>query len=123
VGPITYLVVDEQLKDLIRSKSPVSGFSMNAARKTATVEQIIKREGPRVPDSRSAPKSFRIAFILLTEAGRSPSNATLNKLVRYREALVRYFSVATGRRGALETGETGESGGFRISTPLVSLTR
>jgi hypothetical protein len=104
VGPITYLTVDEQLKDIIRSKSPVSGFSMNASRKTARVSQIIEREGPRVPDSTTAPKTFRIAFILLTEAGKAPSTQTLNKLDIYREALVRYFSIATGRRGSLESG-------------------
>ncbi|HSE98729.1 MAG TPA: hypothetical protein VLD57_10745, partial [Blastocatellia bacterium] len=40
VGPIHFLTVDEQLKDLLRSKSPVSSFSMNAARKATSVEQI-----------------------------------------------------------------------------------
>ncbi|HWP44659.1 MAG TPA: hypothetical protein VNO14_15535 [Blastocatellia bacterium] len=110
VGPLTYLAVDEQLKAIIRSKSPVTGFSMTATRKTATVEQIIEREGPRVPDATSAPRSFRIAFILLTEAGKTPSDSTLIKLDRYRDALVRYFSIATGRRASLESRESGESG-------------
>jgi hypothetical protein len=109
VGPITYLIVDEELKNLLRTKSPVSNFSMNASRKTTSVDQIVEREGPRVPDAASAPKSFRIAFILLTESGKAPSNAILNKLDRYREALVRYFSVATGRRATLESSASGES--------------
>src|SRR4029078_13529678 len=65
VGAIHYLVTDDQFKSLLREKSPITGFSMNAIRKTATVEQVVEREGPRVPDAASAPKEFRIAFILL----------------------------------------------------------
>lgn len=101
VGNIPYLVTDAQLKYILREKSPVSGFSMTATRKTATVAQIIEREGERVPSAADAPKEFRIAFILLTEQGAQPSNSTLNKMSRYSDALVRYFSAATGKLGSL----------------------
>jgi hypothetical protein len=101
VGNIPYLVTDAQLKYILREKSPVSGFSMSATRKTATVAQIVEREGVRVPAAADAPKEFRIAFILLTEQGSQPSSSTLNKMSRYSDALVRYFSVATGKLGSL----------------------
>jgi hypothetical protein len=101
VGNIPYLVTDAQLKSILREKSPVSGFSMSAARKNATVAQIVEREGARVPSAAAAPKEFRIAFILLTEQGAQPSNSTLGKMSRYSDALVRYFSTATGRLGSL----------------------
>ena len=102
VGEIPYLVTDPQLKELLRAKSPVAGFSMTAARKTTSVAQIVEREGPRIPDSVNAPKQFRVAFILLNEQGSTPSIATLEKISRYRDSLVRYFSVATGGRGSMD---------------------
>jgi hypothetical protein len=102
VGNIPYLATDAQLKFILREKSPVSGFSMSAIRKAATVAQIVEREGVRIPASADAPKAFRIAFILLTEQGSQASNSTLNKMSRYSDALVRYFSVATDRLGSLD---------------------
>jgi hypothetical protein len=102
VGEISYLETNDQIKALLREKSPVSGFSLTAARRTTSVAQIVAHEGPRVPDAEAAPKVFRIAFILLTEAGSPPSPSTLNKLSRYRDRLVQYFSLATGRRGSLD---------------------
>jgi hypothetical protein len=43
-----------------------------------------------------------MAFIMLSEQGARPSQATIEKIARYREALVRYFSTATSRRGSLD---------------------
>lgn len=102
VGDIPYLVADPQLKELLREKSPVAGFSMTAVRKTTSVAQIVEREGPRIPDSANAPKELSVAFILLTEQGSTPSNVTLAKISRYRGSLVRYFSIATGGRGSMD---------------------
>jgi hypothetical protein len=101
-GEIPYLETDAQLKQFLREKSPVSGFSVSAVRKTTSVAQIMEREGPRIPDFASAAKQVRVAFILLTQRGSSPSSSTIDKISRYREALVRYFSQATGGRGSMD---------------------
>lgn len=101
VGDIPYLVTDSQLKQALREKSPVNGFSTTAVRKTTNVAQIVAYEGPRVPDVTAAPKDFRVAFILLSERDSTPSSATLEKIARYRDSLVSYFSLATGRRASL----------------------
>ena len=103
VPPLTYLETDAQLHELLRQKSPLSGYTLSALKRTARVEQIIEREGPRLPDVTNAPKAFRIAFILLTEPGVQASPATLQKMSEYRDALVRYFAVATDRRASLDT--------------------
>jgi hypothetical protein len=103
VAPFTYLETDAQLRELLRQKSPVSGFTVSAIKRTARVEQIIEREGPRLPDVINAPKTLRIAFILLTETGASAPPATLQKMSRYRDALERYFSVATHRLATLDS--------------------
>jgi hypothetical protein len=101
VGEIPYLVTDPQLAEFLHEKSPVSGFSLSAARKTTSIAQIVEREGPRIPDSTSAPKETRVAFILLTQQGSPASSATLEKISRYRDSLVRYYSLATGGRGSM----------------------
>jgi len=104
VSEISYLAVDDDgLTQLLRDKSPQSGITIAARKKTTSVAKIIAREGPREPDVANSPKSFRIGFVLLSEQGSSPSSATIAKLDRYRGALVRYFSVATGRRGSLDS--------------------
>lgn len=102
VPEIPYLVTDAQLTEFLREKSPFSGFSMSAVRKTTSVAQIVGREGPRIPEAANAQKEFRVAFILLTEQGSTPSSATLEKISRYRDSLVRYFSIATGGRGSMD---------------------
>jgi hypothetical protein len=101
VGEIRYLVVDAQAKQILHDRSPLAGFLLNAVSKTTNVGQIAEREGPRVPDAANSPRQFRIAFILLVEQGREPSDATINKIARYRDSLVNYFHIATDRRGAI----------------------
>ena len=102
VGQIPYLAADQQLKDLLREKSPFSGFSMTAAGKSASVADIIACEGPRIPDVQTSSKRVRVAFIVLSEQGSTPSTATLDKVEGYRNSLEKYFSVATGGRGTLD---------------------
>jgi hypothetical protein len=102
VGQIPYLVADQQLKDLLREKSPFSGFSMTAAGKSTSVDGIIACEGPRIPDVQTSSKRVRVAFIVLSEQGSTPSTATLDKVEGYRNSLEKYFSVATGGRGTLD---------------------
>jgi hypothetical protein len=103
VNPIRYLAPDDDIKALVYDKSPFSGFPVNAAAKTVTISQIVASEGVRVPDAATAPKAFRIAFILLTSQGSTASTATIRKMDAYREALVRYFAVATNRRASLDS--------------------
>jgi hypothetical protein len=103
VGGIEYLETNGSLKQLLRDRSPASGFAMTATRKRISLARIIEREGPRIPDVESSQKEFRVAFIVLTEKGTSPSNKMLEKIAVYRDSLVEYFSLATGRRGSLNT--------------------
>jgi len=103
VDPIRYLAPDEDIKALVYDKSPFAGFPVNATAKTVTISQVVASEGERVPDAATAPKAFRVAFILLTPQGSTASNATIRKMDAYREALVRYFAVATNRRASLDS--------------------
>jgi hypothetical protein len=102
VADLSYLVTDADLKEILNEKSPISGFSTSAVARTVSVAQIIDHEGPRIPDAINSPKQFRVAFILLTEPGLPPSADALQRISRYRDSLVRYFSAATGGRGSLD---------------------
>jgi len=102
VGEITYLATDQEFTQLIREKSPVSGLSISAVSKTVSVAQIVAHEGPRIPDVTTSPKELRVAFVLLTQQGSAARTSTVQKIGRYRDELVRYFSVATGRRASLD---------------------
>ncbi|MEW6130789.1 MAG: hypothetical protein AB1757_27415 [Acidobacteriota bacterium] len=109
VRDLAYIEVsDAQLKEALRIVSPAANFSITGERKTVSLNQVIAYEGERVPDAAIAPKEFRIAFILLSERGNPPTNATIDKTDRYRSALVRYFSQATDRRGALNSSLSAE---------------
>jgi hypothetical protein len=101
VGDIPYLTTSSQLEEFLRAKSPASGFSLSAIRKTTSVAQIVEREGPRIPDVQHSQKDFRVAFILLTERGAAPSSSVLDKIATYRDAFVEYFSTATEKRATM----------------------
>lgn len=100
VRDLSYIYVNDAVQDQVRFITPTPNFAIAGERKTVSINQIIAREGERLPSAETAQKEFRVAFILLTEGGAAPS--TLERLERYRTALVEYFSRATERRGALD---------------------
>jgi hypothetical protein len=104
VSDLSYIdISDEQLHEALRIVSPASNFTISGDRKTVSIDRIIEHEGARVPDIAQSPKEFRVAFILLSERGRTPTTAVINKTDNYRSELVKYFRQATGRRGALDS--------------------
>ena len=103
VTDIRYLETSRSLKELLRERSPTSGFSLTAAQRSTSLARIIEHVGPRIPDASTAPREFRVGFIMLTERGSMPSNETVNKVARYRNSLEGYFFTATGKRGSLNT--------------------
>lgn len=107
VKDIDYVGVNETMHDALRIISPALNFAIPGERRTVSIDQIIAQEGERLPGVETSRKEFRVAFILLTERGAQASQATLAKLERYRAALVRYFPLATSRRGALNSSLTG----------------
>jgi hypothetical protein len=85
------------------SGAPAVGASIQGPRIDVTIDQIIAAEGPRVPDSRKAPHTFNMAFLLVSEAGRFPSDASIAKVDRIRAAWEPYFAAATDGNGSVRT--------------------
>lgn len=67
------------------------------------INQVIAAEGARVPSAASAPKTFNMAFVLVTLAGAPPNPASVAKLEAYRQRWESYFAQATDNLGAADT--------------------
>ena len=66
------------------------------------VADIVSLNGPRVPSSATAPRSFRIAFALIVPPGTAPTAADLQKVETFRNAFVPYFHYASRGKGAVD---------------------
>ncbi|HWQ35891.1 MAG TPA: IPT/TIG domain-containing protein [Blastocatellia bacterium] len=87
-----------------RGSNPQPGINVNGTKQTVTIDQIIQQNGARIPDANTSPKNFRAAVVLLTRAGTTPSQASLNKLARLRLAWESYFAQSTDYKGTINTG-------------------
>ncbi|MES1243036.1 MAG: nidogen-like domain-containing protein [Acidobacteriota bacterium] len=85
------------------SAAPAVGAIIQGPRIDVTIDQILAAEGPRVPDFRKAPHAFDMAFILVGEAGRFPSDESIAKVDRIRAAWETYFAAVTDGNGAVRT--------------------
>jgi hypothetical protein len=79
---------------------PKTGVDIRGARKDIRIADIVAANGARRPDSASAPKVFRQAFIYLVAQARESSDE-LNKLERIRGAWETFFSDSTEGRGTM----------------------
>jgi len=94
-------------------KDPSSGFSASSAprlnvnfsgrRANVTLDQIIQANGPRVPNSVVAPKSFNFAFVLVVPRNTSASSERVAQLDGIRQAWGPFFARATSSRGTANT--------------------
>ena len=80
--------------------APKIGVEIRGARKDIRIADIVAANGARRPDSASAPKVFRQAFIYLVTQARESSDE-LNKLERIRGAWETFFSDSTEGRGTM----------------------
>jgi len=89
--------------DVDPSSPPAIGTTIRGTRENVSINDIIRAEGPRVPSSATAPKSFRMAFILVTKEGEAPQPGSIEKMERFRARWVDYFSEATNGLGSVDT--------------------
>ncbi len=87
-----------------RSSGPRPGVTARGDKMPVNIAGVIAANGARDPDSTNAPKSFRVAWVLLTMPGMDASSETVDKLLRYRLAWESYFSQATDNLGTLNAG-------------------
>jgi hypothetical protein len=80
--------------------APRIGADILGTRKDVTIADIVAATGVRRPDSASAPKTFRQAFLYLV-AGTPKTSDDLQKLEGIRSAWEGSFSDSTHRRGTM----------------------
>ena len=83
--------------------APQIGVEFGGQRVDITVDNIIDEEGPRVPSSADAAKSFKMAFVLVARTGEPARQASIDKLNGIAKDWVKYFEAATDGNGKIKT--------------------
>ena len=101
VGP-TFLVKEPGF--LINpGRPPALDVTFPGRRVDVPIQQIIDSNGPRVPNSVTAPKSFNFAFLLVVSQDSSPSPEQVAQLDTIRREWEPFFASATSRQGTAST--------------------
>jgi FlgD Ig-like domain len=86
--------------------TPILGAVASGTLTPVTVEHIIAAEGVRTPVEAAENKDLRQGFILLVQAGTSPSQADLDKVAGFRSAWEDYFEKSCDGRLTCNTSLT-----------------
>lgn len=81
-----------------RSSSPQVGVTFSGTRRDVLIEDVLSAMGPRVPSSVDAQKTWRQAWIFLTQRGSTPSAADIARIDTWRTAWETFFLQATDGR-------------------------
>ena len=93
-------VVTRVMTDLSAEDAPRIGVDIRGTRKDVRIEDIVAAMGPRRPDTSTAQKVFRQAFLFVVTQPRETVD-DIAKLERFRSAWETYFSESTDRRGTV----------------------
>jgi hypothetical protein len=85
------------------STFPFPGVMVSGTRVDMTIQNIINMHGPRLPDTTSSMKTFKVAFILVIPQGTTALPADIAKLDGFRLAWESYFFNETEGLGTMDT--------------------
>ena len=86
-----------------KSSSPEVGVAFNGTRRDVLIADVIAALGPRVPSAAESPKTWRQAWIFLTQKGSTPLPADLARIDGWRTAWETFFLQGTEGRMLLVT--------------------
>jgi uncharacterized protein (TIGR03437 family) len=78
-----------------RESNPRPNSTASGTRRNVTIADVISANGARVPDWQTAPKTFNVAWVYVTNSTGAPSATQIAKVNRYRLAWESYFSQST----------------------------
>lgn len=81
---------------------PAVGVSCDGRATRWSVDDIERVHGPRVPSAAAAPRSWRVAFVLVTPRGQGATAADLAKLGAIRSRFPATVAAATGGRATVD---------------------
>ena len=99
--PTTFFVANPSIGT--GPRGPQVGVSFDGNRRDVPIQELIEAEGRRTPDHTVAQRRFRMAFLLVTQAGVDPSAENLEKVEDYRQRFEEFFNRASGGRAFAET--------------------
>ena len=101
VGPVRHKLgtVDENFNVEFTSGPNIT---VTGTRKDITINDVIAVEGARIPAATEG-RTFKVAFILLQQAGSSINQTEVTKLDNIRKGFVTWFNDQTGSRLTLDT--------------------
>ena len=82
---------------------PRTGVAFDGTRVNVTMREILDASGRRTPDHTVSQRHFRVAFLVITRDGQTPTAAQLAQLEAYRSNLQDYFSRVTGQKATVDT--------------------
>jgi hypothetical protein len=97
------------------ARLPEVGVTISGTARYITVDDIIAAEGPRVPDSSTAQKTFKVGFILITTPGTFTGSEP-SKIENIRNAWAGRFSALAAGKGSIA--DVAPSITIYISSPL-----
>ncbi len=87
----------------VATDPPRLDYTFAGTRHDVSVDDVIAVHGPRAPASGQAPRTFRMAFVLVTDGG-PPSPESIAQLDLYRHRWISKFQEATDNRATVATG-------------------
>lgn len=97
VGDISYIVTD----DIESDEVPRNNVTVTGTESVLQVQDIIARNGPRIPSVEHSQRNFNAAIILLTRPGVEPSPEKIYFLNQFANNYSEYFAQKTGGRAYL----------------------
>ncbi|MEY4948692.1 MAG: hypothetical protein RL698_903 [Pseudomonadota bacterium] len=82
---------------------PEEGITFRGRPRTVTIDEVVHATGKRQPAFGEAPRSFRMAFVLVVPSGGTATDEDLAKVERIRHAFGPFFQSATGGLGRMGT--------------------
>lgn len=85
-----------------KSSSPQVGVTFNGTRRDVLIGDVIAAMGPRVPSAAESQKTWRQAWIYLTQRGGTPAPADIARIDGWRTAWETFFTQGTEGRMRLD---------------------
>jgi hypothetical protein len=90
------------LKNQVRVGKDSNGRPLFRAERTiVTIQDVIAKEGPRLPDVDHSQRKFNTGIVVVVEHGRSPSHALIERANGIRQQWIQYWEITTGHRASM----------------------
>jgi hypothetical protein len=92
------------LRNLVSSGRDANGHAIVKADRTKiTLQDVIAKEGPRLPDVDHSQRKFNTGIVVVVEQGKRPSPELIERANGIRRQWIDYWATTTGHRASMTT--------------------